>query len=379
MLASGKFPLARSANGRETWVPGGDDLFLLKDGQLVAQQRPEFSRNALIALANDSQYVYGLHITTIGNRSMSEVVRLNTQGEPRFYPSEEYWGSLTADEQGVYILAANTQELVLVTLDKEGKEVNRATAMLPIPVYDVQLHALGGRVYATGTNGMMSIVGYFEGGVWTEVLQDPLPIVGPQTSPDGTMWIAIGGALARLNAGAVEPVGDSRFITCLERWNDLHYVCVGSDLHQLTQDGIGDQVFQMQGIRGTDPKLIPPDAQDHCAQQWTLYTIDATRSGLMFVDWSSAGELTGDSAAAGSGAGGAVAGAPSAGTGAAGSHATAGAGPAAVADQAPAAKSSAGCSVAAAESGAAKHACALLFAAIGAAFSIRRARKRTRR
>jgi len=52
-LASGKFPLARSADGITTYVPGGEDLFVLREGQLIAQNRPEYRRNNLIALAND--------------------------------------------------------------------------------------------------------------------------------------------------------------------------------------------------------------------------------------------------------------------------------------------------------------------------------------
>ena len=78
-LASGKFPLARSADGISTYVPGGQDLFVLRAGELIPQQRPDYSSSRIVALANDSQYVYGLHMKTMGR---SEVVRLNTDGEP---------------------------------------------------------------------------------------------------------------------------------------------------------------------------------------------------------------------------------------------------------------------------------------------------------
>jgi hypothetical protein len=366
-LASGKFPLARSSDGIATYVPGGEDLFLLRDGQLIAQQRPEYRRNEMIALANDAQNVYGLHITTVGQRSMSEVVRLNAESEPRFFASEEYWGSITADEQGIYIAAALTDQLTLVTLDKQGVEVARVAATLPVTFYEVVLHALGGRIYATGTHSMGTTVGYFENGAWTEVLQDPLPIVGPQTSADGTTWIATAGALARLKDGVAEPVGDSRFVTCLEQWNDRRYVCVGNDLHELTPAGIGERVFEMQGILGTDPEMITAEAKDSCDQQWTLYKIDAMRSGLMFFDWPSADAVP---PMAGAGAAGA------AGAGAAGAAASAGAGPAGVAGQASSPpESSGGCSVVPPEERATQRTTAVLFAAIGAAFCIRRARR----
>ena len=367
-LASGKFPLARSADGISTYVPGGEDLFVLREGQLIAQQRPEYRRSMMIALANDAQYVYGLHITTIGERSMSEVVRLNSEGEARFYPSQEYWASITADEHAVYIASAGTQALTLLRLDKDGKEVDRTTAMLPMTLYEVTLHALGERVYVTGAGNTGWLVGYFEQGVWTEVLQDPLAIVGPQTSADGTLWIAIGGELARLKDGVVEPVGDARFVKCLERWNDRHYACVDNDLHELTAEGIGERVFQMQGILGTDPMMITPEAKDQCDQQWLLYKIDAMRSGLMFAEWPS------QQGAAGAGGSASV---PMAGTGAAGAVASApagaGAGPDGVAGQASTRESSGGCSVAPAAPRAPAGTFALLFAVTGAAWFARRA------
>jgi hypothetical protein len=374
MLASGKFPLARSADGSATYVPGGSDLFVLRDGQLIAQQRPEYSRNMMIALANDAENVYGLHISTVGQNSMSEVVRLTGDGDPRFFASQEYWGAITADEQGVYIAAALTEQLTLVTLDKQGKERKRVTAMLPVTLNEVVLHALGGRIYVTGTSNKGTLLGYYENDTWTEVLQDPLPIVGPQTSDDGTMWIATAGALARLKDGVVEPTGDARFVTCLEQWNDRRYACVGNDLHELTQDGIGEPVFEMQGILGTDPKMITPDAKEYCDQQWTLYKIDAMRSGLMFNDWPSAQGALGDPGTNSPGAGTAAAGSaalPTAGAGAGG------AGPAGLAGQASSPpESSGGCSVAPVQARATHSAFAVLFAAIVAAFCQRRTRRR---
>ncbi|HTU64148.1 MAG TPA: hypothetical protein VMF89_37040 [Polyangiales bacterium] len=370
-LASGKFPLARSADGIDIYLPGGEDLFVLREGQLIAQNRPEYRRNMLIALANDSKNVYGLHITTIGERSMSEVVRLTGDGDPRFYASQEYWGWITANDQGIYIVSAGTQELTLVKLDSAGTEVERVVAQIPVTLNEMALHALGGRVYVTGVSNMGTLVGYLENGAWTEVLQDPMAVVGPQTSADGTMWIAIAGKLARLKDGVVEPVEDTRFVKCLETWNDRPYVCLDHDLHELTQDGIGERLFEMQGVLGTDPKMITAETKDSCEQQWLLYKIDAMRSELTFVDW--------PNGAAGAGAAGssalATAGsaAPAAGAGA---SAAAGAGPDGLAGQASPPDSGGGCSVARADARAPLGLLSLLFAVTGVSFYARRARRR---
>jgi hypothetical protein len=170
-----------------------------------------------------------------------------------------------------------------------------------------------------------------------------------------------------LQGNAPAPTDETRLITCLEQWNDWRYACVGSDLHQLTEAGIGERVFGLDGFHAPDPKLVPPDAKDSCEQQWTLYNIDATRSGLTFAAWPG-----GEAPAPGSGAAGSGAAAPSQ---AAGSAAAAGAGPAVVAGPAPASPSSGGCSVAAVRSQAGRGLFSLFFAGLGAAWCVRRARK----
>lgn len=375
-LASGKFPLARSADGVATYLPGGADLFVLTDGRLVAQQRPEYRRDLVIALANDAQYVYGLHLTA--EQSTTEVVRLNAQGDPGFFSSQEYWSAITVDEQAVYVASVNRELLTVAKIDKQGAELERATAMLPIALYELTLHALGTRLYVTGSGDTGSIAGYLEGGAWTEVVQDPLPIVGPEISADGTVWIAVAGALARLkDDGAIEPVGETRFIKCLERWNDRHYACVDYDLHELTADGIGERWFEMQGILSTDPKMITADAKESCEQQWLIYKIDAMRTGLVFNEWP---VQPGSEAAAG--ASGSAA-APVAGMGAAGSGATAaasatataGAGPDVMAGGASEPTSSGGCSCTVVSASPRRGAFALLFLAMVAVWARRRARR----
>lgn len=283
-LASGKSPLARSASGVETWLPGGEDLYLLRDQRLIAQERPEFRRDTMIALANDATHVYGLHYTGIGEYQSSEIVRLSTEQESTFWRSDVYWSAITANVQGVYaarIVSGN--EMELVALDSQGLELTRSRATLPLTPWEMQLQALGDRVYLTVNDGKLWLVGYFVAGTWTEILQDTSSIIGPQASPDGTEWLAVGGSLRRLRDGLAEATDETRMITCLEQWNDVRYACVGSDLHLLTGSGVGEPMFELDGFRPPDPELVPLALKESCDLQWTLYSIDATRSGLTFA------------------------------------------------------------------------------------------------
>jgi hypothetical protein len=375
--ASGKYPLARSADGVDIWVCGGDDLYLLRDQQLVAQLRPEYRRDQMFGLANDAQHVYGLHLTGSSRRASSEVVRLQTEGDTTFWKSDDYWSAITADAKGIYVArVAAEKQLEVVTLDQQGQERSRALATLPLTPLEIQLHTLGERVYVTANDGTLYMFGYFDGGTWKEVLQDKLAILGPQASSDGTLWIAIGGMLARLHDDMAEPTGETGFITCLEQWNDWHYACVGSDLFQLTETGIGERVFELDGFHAPDPTLVPPAVEASCEQQWVLYSVDATRSGLTFVDWPDAGQ-GGVMSMADAGAS-ALPSSSGAGAAAAAGAANPVAGTAVVAAGAPAPGSDSGCSVAAATSQAAPGWFGLLCAGIAAFLCVRRVRNQTR-
>jgi hypothetical protein len=376
--ASGKYPLARSADGVETWVCGGEDLYLLRDQKLVGQMRPEFRRNEMIGLANDAENVYGLHYTGSGPRMSAEVVRLRSDGgDATFWKSDVYWSAITANADGVYVArVAAEKQLELVTLDKSGTELVRGQAMLPLTPLEIQLHVSGKRVYVTANDGTLSMFGYFEASTWKEVLQDKMPILGPQSSPDGTQWIAIGGALKRLQGETPEAVDETRMITCLEQWNDWHYACVGSDLYQLTESGIGERMFAMDGFHAPDPKLVPPEAEDNCAQQWVLYTVDATRSGLTFVDWPHTGAVASGMS---SGSAGASAPPPSSSAGApagGAAGASGGAGPAVVAGGAKEPASDGGCSVSTIPARGRGGWFGIVCAGLGLFFSVRRARRR---
>jgi hypothetical protein len=308
-LASGKLPLARSADGASTWIVGADGVYLLQDQKITALQRPELARSNMIALANDAEHVYGLRFTDTQN---TEVVRLTSEIEAPIWTSSDYWSAITASETGIHVArVAGEKQLELVTIDRQGQEQSRTQAMLALTPFEMQLHANGDRVYVTATDGTIAQVGYVEAGTWQELLQDKPPILGPQASADGTLWLAVAGILARLQPEGVAPAAESRMITCLEQWNDWRYACLGPDLHQLTDGGIGERIFHLEDMHAPEPQLVTPIARDSCEQQWVIYNSDAMRSGLTFMEWPTpdAHAQAGSSAVDGGGAAGAQAGA----------------------------------------------------------------------
>lgn len=288
--SSGKVPLARSADGVSTWVMGADDLYLLRDDMFVPQSRPELQRNNVIAVTNDAQNVYALHLLSTGTTTSTELIRLTETPEPPLWTGAEYWSSLTADATGLHLArVAGENELELVSVDTAGQELRRVKATLELTPNEIQLHATGGQVYVAGNDGDTWVLGYFDpaaGDAWHQILQGPARILGPQASADGTIWIALDGALTRLQGDMTETVGEIGKISCLDQWNDWQYACSGPSMYRLEAAGLGENFFGMQGFHAPDPMLVPPEAQDDCSFQWLLYTNDSRLlDGIMFVDW----------------------------------------------------------------------------------------------
>lgn len=377
--SSGKYPMSRSADGVDSWVIGESDLYLLRDQMLVAQNRPELQRNKVIALANDAQNVYALHYTGNGTDSMStEVLKLQENAEPALWMSPDYWSAITADSDGVHLARLAGEKLIeVVTIDKDGAERNRAMAMLDVTPPEIQLHTAAGRLYVTANDGNNWLFGYFEGKTWKQVTKQTVAILGPQASADGTLWLSIQGVLQKVEGDTLVPVDEPRMITCLEQWNDWRYACVGGDIFRLSESGLGEQVFAMNGFHAPDPKLVPPDMQANCQQQWVLYTVDAVRSGFTFVEWPGTGAAgatgsAGSTGSAGTGGSGAMPGAASNGAAGAGaSGAVAGSAALAAADPS---ESSGGCSALGGR--AREHRFALFLAIAAIALALRAQRRR---
>jgi hypothetical protein len=275
----GIVPLALSIDGVTSFIVGADDLYIARDGVLSAQRRPELSRSAVLALvAADGDALFGLTVSS----GASRLVRIDDPDAPPLYETPDQIGALEA-HAGRFHLGrfSQTGELEIRTIDRMGSVVADQRVQLGLSTLaELRLRVRAERMFVLVIEADHSTLGEVVDQRWQQHAQLNAPIAGPETSAGGQVWIALDNELMRETASGFEAVGEARRVTCLGRWGELAYACVGTAIHRLEDDGLGDQLFALDRLAPPDPSLVPAAAADDCEIQWSLFRGDLERVGL---------------------------------------------------------------------------------------------------
>lgn len=279
--ASGKAPLALSVDGLTSFVIGADDLYIAQDGLLTPQGRPELSSSAVIALAADGDALLGLRIASSG----SALVRIEADDTRELFVSPEHWSALAAAAGRLHLArSTGAGTLAVATLDREGELLEEF--LVPLPAIPTQLHlrSAHARLFAVTFDGNQYALTEVTAGSAKGLAASAGPIQGPQASGD-QLWIAVDGELMRATDAGFEAAGEPQRITCLGEWGGEPYACAGSSIHRLSPNGLGERIFDLNGLRPPDPARVPEAAARECEFQWLLFRNDLVRSGLSVGEW----------------------------------------------------------------------------------------------
>lgn len=285
---SGKVPLALSVDGVSSFVIGNDDLYVVRDGELIAQGRADLSSASVIALAADDDALFGLRIED----EDSTVVQINAEPAGSvLFASEESWAALAADDGRLHLArSVNAGELALLSLDRRGEVLDESVVPLPGALAQLQLRPSGQRLFGVMFDGAQYLLGVLDESSFQIVLPSAGPIAGPQRSEGGSLWIAPDGVLMRARDAqdpwlGFDAVGEERRVTCLGRFRSLHYACVGTEIYELGDDGLRARIFQLDELAAPGPELVTAPLAAECEIQWSLFRYDLERSGLTPGDW----------------------------------------------------------------------------------------------
>lgn len=272
-------PLAASADAYSAWVVGRDDLYKLQERRLVAQNRPDMSASAVVALAQTDGGVLGLRFDAMG----TSLVPVTTTAVDARFRSAALWSALAVDELGETYLARTTddqQRLEVITLNQAGGELRRFESVISSPVARISLQPAGEALYAVlYQDDSYRLVEMTDEGL-TLLAESRLPIAGPHATADGTVWVSIDGKLSKITGSAVEATTETAAVTCLRRWKSLHYACVGAELHGLGADGLEERWFTVDGIAPPVAGLGSQSSAQRCDGQWQLFLTDLVKAGL---------------------------------------------------------------------------------------------------
>jgi MYXO-CTERM domain-containing protein len=268
-----KVPLALSADGQTSWIAGEQDLYSLRDGKFESQGRSDLNSSHVELLAGDSRGVFALVLTDTG----TEIVRFGDPAPAVIWQSTDYWSSfvLNGDLLQVARMTDDAKSLVLVSVNLTGEVADMKTIARDFPGdTSVDLRPTPKGLFAMMSNGTDRMLVAIENATLRVVTHSMTPILGPQASPDGSLWIVADDKLQQAVADTYAVVDDTHMLTCLGRWNSIPYVCAAGQLFALEDRGLGTLLFDLQGFEGPEPDLVTADAKQYCDFQWILYKND---------------------------------------------------------------------------------------------------------
>jgi hypothetical protein len=127
-------------------------------------------------------------------------------------------------------------------------------------------------------------LGAIDDGTFAVLYESENPIQGPLETAGGKTFIALDGMLMELRQDQAQPTGEGRNVTCLERFQSFTYACVEHEIYMLSDAGLGERVFTLDGLHAPRQERVPDAARSSCAIQWALFRSDLARVGIAAAD-----------------------------------------------------------------------------------------------
>lgn len=271
-------PLAALDDG--TLVVGASSglMLLSADGKVRPHPDPA-AAGITTELVRGMHSVFSLRVTQQG----SEVLAIDAQTVRVIWQDTKSWYSLAAFDDKLLLLRASGVLVEQLTLGaSDGKEIDRQTATMGLPVDYAFARATGGAAYALLLFQTAPQLGTLRMGNFNKIAEGLSSISGPLTV--GTMtYVAVDGQMSALVDGGVVPLQESAYVLCLEQADDLPYACKPDGIASVNPRGRGldAAVFKLSWLTPPDLTLLASGKpHDRCDYQWQDMRFDLIALGM---------------------------------------------------------------------------------------------------
>jgi hypothetical protein len=269
-------PLAEAAPGGDSWVVGATSLFTLRPDGTLEERGPGLpDPSRVVALASGDSHVFALELRAEG----STVHRLSASGSTPILKGTDPWSLLAAGAGRLYLGRSESAGLDVLTVSSQGTELDRAFVPLDLASAVTRLRPAGEALFVSvrRENGdSLHVLSGSDAGA----LASPSPIWGPVATEEGTLWIATGGRLGRLDGSTVSEVSTAERITCVDEHAGHAYACAETRLYGLTEAGLGGQIADLSSLDA--PAGTPPGPEGaQCGAQWERFREDLIAAGAL--------------------------------------------------------------------------------------------------
>lgn len=272
-------PPAHSLDGKRTFVVGESDLFVLEsDGRVVAQSRPDLSRQSVLELAPLGDRLFALRF----NGDASDVVALDAPDAGAIWHDAASYQSITPDGDSLWIARTDGATGHAVRLAVDGSVLEDFT--FPVNAGDriARVHRGGGAVYVntvTSAAGGSLVRVDPEGGAPTVVLSSAQSISGP-VSTGSSLWAVSDATLHAITEDAATPLSTDYPVSCVAGEGDAAVLCAATQLRALDPSGPQGKIFDLAALVGPEPFA---DA-GLCSAEWEVFRWDLSRAGVTVPD-----------------------------------------------------------------------------------------------
>ena len=270
-------PPAQSVDGKRTFVVGQYDLFVLEsDGQVVAQSRPDLSRQSVLQLAPLGGRLYALRYTG----DASDVVALDAPDAGAIWREEVSYQSITPDGDSLWVARVVGAVGYAVRLTVDGSVAETLTFAVDEGDRIVAVQRVAGAVYVnavTAAAGGTLVRLDPDGGTPALVLSSNAPISGPVAAGGSSAWAASDLSLQAISADGATPRPSAYPVTCVAGAGDAAILCTQTRLFNLDSTGPQAEIFNLASLVGPEPY---PEAGQVCSLEWEVFDWDLSRAGI---------------------------------------------------------------------------------------------------
>ena len=270
-------PPAQSIDGKRTFVVGAYDLYVIEsDGEVVAQSRPDLSRQSVLQLAPLGGRLYALRF----DGDASDIVSVDEPDARAIWRDGVAYQSITPDVDSLWVARVVDAGGYAVRLATDGSVAETVTFAVDVGDRIVRVQRVAGGVYV---NAVTSAAGGTivrldpDGGPPALVLSSTAPVTGPAAAGGSSAWAASDLSLRAIVGDGAVPDPTPYPVTCVANSGDAAILCAQTRLLDLDSTGPRGEIFNLANLLGPEPY---PDAGDDCALEWEVFAWDLSRAGI---------------------------------------------------------------------------------------------------
>lgn len=246
-------------------IPNGIVL-MQRDGTFEAHPDPAAQRGTVTAFARTQGKLYALRAAA-DSPGMSEVVAITATTVEVLWSDTRAWNDIAVGESSLALVRFENDVIEELRLSFAGEVISRQPATL-FDALAVTVRVLGDVPYYTARLQSSSVLGRIQRGAWQVVLTTGNALAGPLALSDGTVMVALDGALSTFANDSATRLMDSEFVIGLSQLDGHPYECTRTGLRELSSSGSGAVLFDFSQLLGPDECSVPDALRSDCELEW---------------------------------------------------------------------------------------------------------------